>query len=87
VRDAVGECTMGVRKEVDYVQPAQSDARTHRTPKALTCEIKEALFPVLSGSCRTLGVRARPRAALGLLSQAPARHSEIVGHADRVRLE
>jgi hypothetical protein len=36
---------MRVRKEDDYVQPPKSDARTHRTPKALTCEIKEALFP------------------------------------------
>jgi hypothetical protein len=74
---------MRVRKEDDYVQPPKSDARTHRTPKALTCEIKEALFPV----SRSFGSAARLRVALGPLTPAPARHSEIVGHADRVGLE
>ena len=42
---------------------------------------------VLSRRRGTLGVRARPRAAFGPLTPAPARHSEIVGHADRVDLE
>ena len=47
----------------------ESDARTHRTPKALTCEIKEALFPLFATA---LGVRARLRAAFA--GVAGARH-------------
>jgi hypothetical protein len=40
----------------------ESDARTHRTPKALRAKWTQRLFHV----AKALGVRARPRAALAV---------------------
>jgi L-ascorbate metabolism protein UlaG (beta-lactamase superfamily) len=53
-----------VPKENDYVQPPKSDAKTHRTPKALRSKCVEEFFTFRAA----LGVRARPRAAFRLSS-------------------
>jgi hypothetical protein len=47
-----------VPEEDGYVQPPKSDAKTHRTPKALRAKCVERFFSFRAA----LGVRARPRA-------------------------